>query len=60
MKSYKNGGTIDWNRLNKLQYGGPINDIAVKSPTINNEKKSDITKTHNLNGSDGGLTEGEK
>lgn len=59
IKSRKEGGIIDWNRLEKLQWGGYINNQK-ENVTVDNSKASDITKTHALDGSDGGLTEAEK
>ena len=56
----KNGGTIDWNKLQKLQWGGYVNNTAAPASTIDNTKESDITKAHAVDGTDGGLTSAEK
>lgn len=50
----KQGGTINWNKINKLQVGGYV------PKRENIEKKSTLTETHALDGSDGGLTSAEK
>lgn len=57
----KDGGKINWNRLQKLQFGGSIQNTSankVNSSKIS-ESSKDITKDHKMNGSDGGLTQSE-
>lgn len=59
VKSDKEGGTIDWNRLSKLAPGGYISNTR-QSVEIDNSKVSDITKPHALDSSNGGLTKAEE
>lgn len=59
VKSNKEGGTIDWNRLSKLAPGGYISNTR-QSVEIDNSKVSDITKPHALDSSNGGLTKAEE
>lgn len=59
VKSNKEGGTIDWNRLSKLAPGGYISNTR-QNVEIDNSKVSDITKPHALDGSNGGLTKAEE
>lgn len=59
VKSDKEGGTIDWNRLSKLAPGGYISNTR-QNVEIDNSKVSDITKPHALDGSNGGLTKAEE
>lgn len=59
VKSDKEGGTIDWNRLSKLAPGGYISNTR-QNVEIDNSKVSDITKPHVLDGSNGGLTKAEE
>lgn len=59
---YKNGGKINWCRLNKLQFGGNISGDKNKGKISQNfyEGSRDISKAHKTNGEDGGLTNAEK
>ena len=59
VKSDKEGGTIDWNRLSKLAPGGYISNTR-QNVEIDNSKVSDITKPHALDNSNGGLTKAEE
>ena len=59
IKYRKEGGIIDWNRLSKLAPGGYISDTR-QNVKIDNSKASDITKSHALDSSNGGLTKGEQ
>ena len=58
VKSDKEGGTINWNRLSKLAPGGYISNTR-QNVEIDNSKVSDITKPHALDSSNGGLTKAE-
>ena len=55
----KNGGKINWNRLSKLAPGGYISNTR-QNVKIDDSKASDITKSHAVDGSNGGLTEAEQ
>ena len=59
VKSDKEGGIIDWNRLSKLAPGGYISNTR-QNVEIDNSKVSDITKPHALDNSNGGLTKAEE
>ena len=51
----KNGGVL------KAQYGAAVHASNTKSSTKNTEDaQADITKSHLINGEDGGLTQAEK
>ena len=56
------GGTIDWNKLEKLQWGGYFGaNNAVKATVIDKPGEADITQAHEVfNPTDGGLTDAEK
>ena len=55
----KNGGKINWNRLSKLAPGGYISNTR-QNVKVDDSKASDITKSHAVDGSNGGLTEAEQ
>ena len=55
----KNGGKINWNRLSKLAPGGYISNTR-QNVKVDDSKASDITKSHSVDGSNGGLTEAEQ
>ena len=55
----KNGGKINWNRLSKLAPGGYISNTR-QNVKVDDSKASDITKSHTVDGSNGGLTEAEQ
>lgn len=57
----KNGGTINWKKVSRLAEGGIFGagDVTASNVKMNDEKVSDITKSHALDGSDGGLTQAE-
>lgn len=55
----KNGGKINWNRLSKLAPGGYISNTR-QNVKVDDSKTSDITKSHSVDGSNGGLTEAEQ
>ena len=59
VKFRKEGGIIDWNRLSKLAPGGYISSTRQNVRT-DDSKTSDITKTHAVDGSNGGLTKAEQ
>ena len=56
------GGTIDWKKLEKLQWGGYFNsNNAKKAVVIDKPEQADISQVHEVfNPSDGGLTDAEK
>ena len=55
----KNGGKINWDRLSKLAPGGYISNTR-QNVKVDDSKASDITKSHSVDGSNGGLTEAEQ
>lgn len=56
------GGTIDWNKLEKLQWGGYFGaNNAAQATVIDGPGEADITQAHEVfNPTDGGLTSAEK
>lgn len=53
------GGKINWDRLQKLQYGGGING-SKGILVANNKAEHNIDRAHNMDKSDGGLTQAER